>query len=265
MRRQADIAFFCDARAVHFKKWIEALTERGYLLDVFSPWQDPESQNRHQAYTTPKAPFPIPTSVKTFGKVVMRARNGRLIKNRLKPNPPKLVHAHFLLDSGWMAAQLDMHPFVVTVHGSDLLVHPGKSRIQKFVANQVLQRCDRVVIVSEHLREKLSHYRVPEHKIRQVPSFIETSRFFPNNRPPRDRVVIGSARNFEPVYDVATLLKAVPIIAEDHPNVEVHLAGDGTQKEHLEKLATELGVKNKVKFLGYLDQKQLADFFRKID
>ncbi|NIR50870.1 glycosyltransferase family 4 protein, partial [candidate division KSB1 bacterium] len=210
MRRQADIAFFCDARAVHFKKWIDALTERGYQLDVFSPWQETGSQNSHAAYTMPKAPFPIPTSVKTLGKAVMRARNGKLIKSRLKHNPPKLVHAHFLLDSGWMAAQLDIHPFVVTVHGSDLLVHPGKSRIHEFVAKQVLQRCDRIVIVSEHLRETLRRYQVPDHKISQVPSFIDTTRFFPNNRPSRDRVVIGSARNFEPVYDLATLLKAVP-------------------------------------------------------
>ncbi|NIR50724.1 glycosyltransferase family 4 protein, partial [candidate division KSB1 bacterium] len=78
-------------------------------------------------------------------------------------------------------------------------------------------------------------------------------------------VVIGSARNFEPVYDLATLLKAVPIIAEDHPNVEVHVAGDGTQKEYLEKLTAELGLKDRVKFVGFLDQKRLADFFRNID
>jgi glycosyltransferase involved in cell wall biosynthesis len=263
---QADIAFFCDARSVHFKKWINALTERGYRLAVFSPWQDATSENQHHTFTTPKAPFPLPMFIKTFGKMVMRARNGKFIKRQLKKNPPKIVHAHFLQDSGWMAYQLNMHPFVVTIHGSDLLVLPNTSRIHSFIAKKVLQRCERVIIVGEHLRPKLRRFEIADDKVRYVPSFINTSLFYSAQREPRrERIVIGSARNFRPICDLQTLLNAVPLLLERESNFEIQLAGAGSQKELLQKLCIRLGIQERVKFLGVLEQKQVAEFFRSID
>jgi len=265
-KNELDIALFCDARSVHFKKWTKALDSRGHKLRVFSPWQGNTAGDDLQVLSTRPAPFPLPTLVRTLGKITMRAKNGKRIKKQLIENPPDIVHAHYLLDAGWMAAQLDFHPFIVTIHGSDLLVYPETSRLYRFIVRKVLTACDIVVIVGEHFRELLKQYGVSDEKVRFVPSFIDTKIFHPiKKRHQKDKVIIGSARNFEKIYDVLTFLKAIPIILEKHSNIQVQIAGDGSLKPQLIQLVNDLGLSEKVEFLGRLTQSEMGDFFKRID
>jgi glycosyltransferase involved in cell wall biosynthesis len=50
--------------------------------------------------------------------------------------------------------------------------------------------------------------------------------------------------------DHATLLKAMPAVVRAVPDVQVWLAGDGSQRAHLEKLSASLGLGKTVTFLG---------------
>ena len=266
MKRKLDIWLFCDARSIHSIKWINALREREHRLRIFSPWQGMLTNENVTVKETPQSPIPLPNSIKTLGKVLMRARNGRRIRPELLTNPPDIIHAHYILDSGWMAAQLDFHPFIVTIHGSDLLIHPERSRLLRIIANRVLKSCDKIVIVGDHMRQKLIDYKVSEKKIINVPSFIDTSVFYPTRKSQKNNVItIGSARNFEPVYKVETLIKAIPEMLKKFTNFELQLAGSGTQYQYLRSIIKKLEIEQYVKFLGILDQKKISDFFRNLD
>ncbi len=66
----------------------------------------------------------------------------------------------------------------------------------------------------------------------------------------RSRRYLVCVARFHPVKDHATLLRAFVIVARQRPEVDLLLVGDGPLGSDLEKLAQELGIKPRVRFLG---------------
>jgi glycosyltransferase involved in cell wall biosynthesis len=66
---------------------------------------------------------------------------------------------------------------------------------------------------------------------------------------PRRRYVATVAR-FHPVKDHATLLRAFAGVATELADVDLLLAGEGPLRPDLERLATELGIDGRLRFLG---------------
>jgi glycosyltransferase involved in cell wall biosynthesis len=58
----------------------------------------------------------------------------------------------------------------------------------------------------------------------------------------------------ERMKGIDTLLKAVAEI----PGATLHIVGDGSQKKLLSKLTTELGITDRVEFLGYVQPERIA-------
>jgi glycosyltransferase involved in cell wall biosynthesis len=67
---------------------------------------------------------------------------------------------------------------------------------------------------------------------------------------PQDSVKLLFVGRLFPEKSVDTLVRAVPHILEKHPNTHVMLVGAGHQREKLEKIVDELGLKKSVTFLG---------------
>jgi glycosyltransferase involved in cell wall biosynthesis len=65
-----------------------------------------------------------------------------------------------------------------------------------------------------------------------------------------DRRYIACVARFHPVKDHPTLLRAFATVAAARPDVDLLLAGDGPQRPELTRLAAELGVADRVRFLG---------------
>ena len=60
---------------------------------------------------------------------------------------------------------------------------------------------------------------------------------------------------------VATAIGAFAIFARKFPNAEFLIAGKGPLQEDLEALALQLGVANKIRFVGFLGQRALREFY----
>jgi colanic acid/amylovoran biosynthesis glycosyltransferase len=56
-------------------------------------------------------------------------------------------------------------------------------------------------------------------------------------------------------------IRAVANILKDYPNLEYQIVGDGPLRESLEKLTAELGITNKVKFLGWQTQDEICQLY----
>jgi len=65
--------------------------------------------------------------------------------------------------------------------------------------------------------------------------------------------------------NIDVLIRAVALIKDKVANINLALAGHGTIKEKLSKLASELGVSENIKFLGTIPKKDLADVYRVSD
>ncbi|MBX5437397.1 MAG: glycosyltransferase family 4 protein [Alicyclobacillaceae bacterium] len=71
---------------------------------------------------------------------------------------------------------------------------------------------------------------------------------------PADSAVVGVAARLDPVKDIGTTVRA--LAALDHAGVHLAIAGDGPERQRLEALAAALGVRDRVHFLGFVDNVQ---------
>lgn len=75
--------------------------------------------------------------------------------------------------------------------------------------------------------------------------------------------VIGTVGRFEPQKALDDLLKAVKLVKERHPRIQLILVGDGPLKRDLEGLATDLGIRDNVVFAGW--KKEVGSYIASMD
>lgn len=78
-------------------------------------------------------------------------------------------------------------------------------------------------------------------------------------------VTIVSNRNLLPIYNVSSLIRSIPIILREEPHVKLLIAGDGAEREKLEKEAENLKVKEFVQFLGRIPHEKMPDLLSQAD
>ncbi|MEP6731613.1 MAG: glycosyltransferase family 4 protein [bacterium] len=84
----------------------------------------------------------------------------------------------------------------------------------------------------------------------------------------RERTVIRpvflSNRNLEPLYNVACTLRAFAAIQREEPDARLTVAGDGGERDALEALARDLGLRN-VEFVGKVPPQRMREFYDAAD
>jgi glycosyltransferase involved in cell wall biosynthesis len=123
---------------------------------------------------------------------------------------------------------------------------PGVQRLQRaaYFAAQ------RVVANSHAAADRLRFEGVAERKILVIPNGIDPATFGPReySRRPR-RVAMVACLREEKRIDL--FITAMPRILESHPDAEFVIAGDGSCRDELVSLARDLGVAERVRFLGH--------------
>ncbi|WP_127818022.1 glycosyltransferase [Microbacterium sp. CPCC 204701] len=95
-----------------------------------------------------------------------------------------------------------------------------------------------------------------------IPLGVDTDRFSAAaSATPRTHPVVGYVGRLEPYKGVATLLRA----AASRPRWRLEISGDGSQRAELVALAAELGLSERVSFLGFAQGDALAERYRRLD
>ena len=171
-----------------------------------------------------------------------------------------LVHAHYAIPhatSAYLARQiLGGSPKVITtLHGTDITLvglEPSFLAVMKFS----IEQSDGVTAVSRFLKEKtLTNYGIDK-DIRVIPNFVDTEKY---NRvecmqvrerfAPANEKILVHISNFRAVKRVADVIR---IFNEVQQKVPAHLilVGDGPDRSSCELLVRELGIQERVRFLG---------------
>ncbi|MCA9982249.1 MAG: glycosyltransferase family 4 protein, partial [Anaerolineales bacterium] len=101
------------------------------------------------------------------------------------------------------------------------------------------------------------------HKV--IPQFGVAEALFvppPHGRDPNRSVIIGAAGRLVPEKGLDILLQAVARLAG---NWRLHLAGDGPARPSLEKLAHDLGIRERVFFDGALPSTEMPTYLSQLD
>ena len=123
-----------------------------------------------------------------------------------------------------------------------------------------LRLADEIVVPSGYLVDVLAQFELVS---RAVPNFLDMNQFSFRERK-RLRPVFLSNRNFEPLYNVACILRAFQIIQQRWPDAKLILAGGGSQHGELEALAQELKLHN-VQFVGRVAPSQMTALYDSAD
>lgn len=81
----------------------------------------------------------------------------------------------------------------------------------------------------------------------------------------KDEVVIGSVGRLIEVKNYNTLLHAMPRVIDEFPNARLVLVGDGLLRAHLEKVAHDLELSDRIIFVGRIDRDSVYSFLHAID
>jgi glycosyltransferase involved in cell wall biosynthesis len=179
------------------------------------------------------------------------------IASRLRALRPRAVFVHHIgpLLYGGFAARLAGVPRLIYVeHDAWHYTYPR---------HRTLARCcfgllrPKVVAVSSQVGAALTEI-MPRLKMTIIPPGIPTDRFVPGNKTEaRDRLglpaacrIVGTAGRLVPVKSHQVLLRAMGELPDD---IHGAIAGDGPELDNLRRLANELGLRDRIHFLGHRD------------
>jgi glycosyltransferase involved in cell wall biosynthesis len=173
---------------------------------------------------------------------------------------------HVMANSGW-SWHLFAAPaiWVARLRGIPALVNYRGGEAGAFLARSArivrptLARTSAVVVPSDFLHELFARFDIAS---TVVPNVVDTARFRPATAPGRPGPHLVVARALEPVYDVATALRAFARVYAVLPEARMTIAGAGPERAPLEALARELRVDRAVRFAGWLDRDAMAELYR---
>ena len=180
-----------------------------------------------------------------------------------------VIDAHYLYPDGVAAAILGFwldKPVIVSVLGDDVITLP-RFRLPRRMILWAVDRCSSVTTVCQALKDRLVEVGAPPEKIRVVLNGVDPGLFQPVDREAVRRRLGLTGRV---LLSVGHLTKrkghhlAVEALPE-LPDTTLLIAGDGWMEGVLRELARSLGVEDRVRFLGHVDQEDLKEYYGAAD
>jgi glycosyltransferase involved in cell wall biosynthesis len=128
------------------------------------------------------------------------------------------------------------------------------------LAEQTLTDCDTLIAVNNAAKKLYSKY-ISINKIKVVPFGVEIKRFNFSTPPPNKNILAIGGLFRRKGFD--QLIKAMPIIQREFPDVKLQIVGSGPQMYNLKNLANKLGVNPNVVFHGFVHLKNVPKFFNR--
>lgn len=179
-----------------------------------------------------------------------------------------IIHAHAPLPCGETARLLSEDlgiPFVVTVHGLDAYFKEQVTgRAGERCANlcrEVYERALRVICISEHVRQRVLDGSPQLENTEVVGNGVDPELFSPAEHSPSG-LCIASVGSLIPIKGHDVTLRAVAEFKTEFPDLRCRIVGEGVELGRLQKLAQELGIADRVEFLGRRTRVEVAELLR---
>jgi len=184
----------------------------------------------------------------------------------------EFVHVHALFPSGEASRRLAGEfgiPYVVTVHGSDLYTML-QSSVWSDIARTVAREACAVVCVSERLaQDSISRLGVDPSTVVVIPDAYDEETFHFVERPSGPStsggIRLACVGRLEPPKGQDVLVEALGLPASRGVEARLALVGSGSLEPQLRRRASELGIADRVDFLGALPPERVAEVLAAAD
>lgn len=197
------------------------------------------------------------------------ARIVGLVRELQRSGRIDLIHAHGPLPCGHAAMLLSAElgvPYVVSVHGLDAF---STAQVSGFlgdwcrrISQRVYRSSRRVICVSEHVRERVLEGTGPTCRTSVAYNGVDPELFAPGTEAPPANPMVLSVGNLIPIKGHELLIRALASLVAEFPTLSLEIIGDGRERTHLESVAEELRIADRVRFLGRKSRQDVAAAMR---
>jgi len=177
---------------------------------------------------------------------------------------------HLMANSGW-SWQLYAAPviWIGWLRNTPVIVNYRGGEAREYLAasgawvKPSLAKAAGLVVPSGYLQQVFSEFGVSS---AVIPNIIDLDIFYPApDETPRATFNVVITRNLEPIYGIDTAIRAIAIVREQIPGVQLKIAGSGPQQRELEQLVKTLNLGDVVFFLGRLGRSEIVDLYHGAD
>jgi N-acetyl-alpha-D-glucosaminyl L-malate synthase BshA len=226
--------------------------------------------------------FPgIPENIKKYHNKVQVMPFALSMANKLlgivRKHDIDVINAHWAIPSGAIAVlakKLHKLPVVTKIYGADLNIIKYRYPMFKPLLKKVIVDSDTVIANSEYTRSVACEMlKMEKTAIKVIPDGVDVNYF----KPHEDEKHLKARFNLEGNYIVLScgrmverkgfeyLVRAMPNVVTQIPNVKLILVGDGPERPGLESLASALGIANHVVFAGKVSDGELPTYYSLCD
>lgn len=217
---------------------------------------------------------PFPPYAKTH------AMTASLIRNLAKSDANVIhTHSYMLLHSDVtsIVSKLKKTPLVFTVHAyGDRLSSSYKNLFagayNATIGRVILNCASKIIVLTPEASSYFSNLGVEKERIQVIPNGIDYGKFvtpLPSTDFREKYNVEGKTVLFVGLLQqrkgVQYLLKAAPQILRELPDTSFFIVGEGEFKRNLIEMSNSLGIKDRVRFTGFLPDKQLLEAYALAD
>ena len=254
--RPLRVVLFGDGESPHLLKWARALAPRVEL---------------HVASSRGLAPalaalVPAERTLVLGHATKFAGGNSALLKTLprlvrwLRGVDADWISAHYLTSHGtlaWLARKAGVRArLAASAWGSDILVAPRASRILRWLTARVLR--DATVCTSDSAWMAQRMRELGARDVMTFPFGLDELPAAPAAKEPR---LFFANRGLEDIYDPHRVLTLFAGAAAAWPDARLVVANSGTLREALERQAVELGLGDRIEFVGRLDAATQSAFY----
>lgn len=181
-----------------------------------------------------------------------------------------LIDAHVYYPDGVAAALLGKafkRPVVVTARGTDLNLYPKRYPLIGLMIAKTAKEVNASITVCAALKDALVDLGADPRRVHVLRNGVDLSVFHPKDRRrfegmnDRSRAALLSVGHLIERKGHDLVIKALSFL----PDTDLVIAGDGPERHRLERLTASLGLENRVRFLGVVEHRALADLYSSAD
>jgi PEP-CTERM/exosortase A-associated glycosyltransferase len=230
--------------------------------------------------TSLMAKVPVLNQLAVIGSLTRRLRE---VAERIKPD---ILHAHSPALNAIAALRVGRAlgiPVVYEIRAfwEDAAVDHGTSsewgiryRLTRALESYAIKRANAVTTICEGLRTDILARGTPAEKVTVIPNAVNLDNFgtdeatdidLARNLGFEEKTVLGFIGSFYAYEGLDILLKALPKMLQQNPDIRVLLVGGGPKEKELKALALQLGIQDKVVFTGRVPHDQVQRYYNLID
>lgn len=260
------ICYLADAGNIHTQRWVEYFANNGHEVHLISRRafgnNNVKNVNLHVLNKLKPQIRIISFPINLLYDLIQ-------IKKLIRQINPDILHVHYISDLAVRGALTGFHPFVASAWGSDVLLNPYKSKLSWYFTKFSLKKADDIYAVSTDMAKKLTtELGISKIKMKVVPFGVDMKLFHPESKhddKQDKKITVFSNRNFYDVYNIKTLICAIPIVIENNENVRFVIKGSGPLEKYLKELVDTLNIDEHVTFIGWTEYQDMPRYLHDCD